>query len=90
MVVEVGLWCLPKRQITRQTWDACRLGGAHEATPRERRREHQEGSPLQPCDLVPRACFFKFHQGVPENGSCDIDDMHDKIKTEKSNKNDGR
>ena len=47
-------------------------------------------SPLQPCDLVPRAFPLKFHQGVPENGSCDIADMHDKITTEKSNKNDGR
>ena len=71
--------------------DACRLDGeAHEATPRERKREHREVSALQPCDLVPRAYPLKFHQGVPENGSCDMADMHDKITTEKSNKNDGR
>jgi hypothetical protein len=70
---------------------ACRLDDvAHEATPRERRREHREVSPLQPCDLVPRAYPFKFYQVVPKNGSCDIADMHDKIRTEKSNKNDGR
>ena len=47
-------------------------------------------SPLQPCDLVPRAYSLEFHQGLPENGSCDIADMQDKITTEKSNKNDGR
>ena len=47
-------------------------------------------SPLQPCDLVPRAYPLKFHQRLPKNGSCDIADMQDKITTEKSNKNDGR
>ena len=56
----------------------------------ERRREHRHVSLLQPCDLVPRACPSKFHEAVPENGSCNISGMHDQITAEKTNKNDRR